>query len=317
MTSPKTAHRLTRILSMLPWVIVNPGATVHEVCDRFGYTPRELAADLDLVFVCGLPGYGPGDLMVAYIDEDEVVVEMADYFSAPLRLSPPEALSLLASGMALLSAGEASEALQRAVDKLQAVVLPDAPEALVVDLSEPDLVAELKGAAARGEVMHISHMSMASGVVTERDIEPWSVFSTLGNWYVSAYCRSAGGERVFRIDRIRAAAPTGETFRTGGHAPPPVVAYSPGEDDARAVIRLEGPARWVADYYPVEVLEDTGTTLTVRFSAADPLVTARLLLRLGDAAELLEGDEVAAAHHRLRARILARYGTRPGRERTG
>jgi hypothetical protein len=67
----------------------------------------------------------------------------------------------------------------------------------------------------------------------------------------------------------------------------------------------------------VEVLEDTGDTLTVRFSAADPLVAARLLLRLGAAADLLEGDEVAAAYRRLRARILARYGTRPGMGRTG
>ena len=88
---------------MLPWVIANPGATVDEVCERFGYTRSQLMADLDLVFVCGLPGYGPGDLMVAYVDEDEVVVEMADYFAAPLRLTPPEALSLLASGMALVS----------------------------------------------------------------------------------------------------------------------------------------------------------------------------------------------------------------------
>jgi glyoxylase-like metal-dependent hydrolase (beta-lactamase superfamily II) len=44
------------------------------VCSRFGYTRAELARDLAAVFVSGLPGYGPGDLMVAYIDGDEVVV---------------------------------------------------------------------------------------------------------------------------------------------------------------------------------------------------------------------------------------------------
>ena len=55
----KTARRLTRILSMVPWVIANQGASVAEVCRRFGYTERELIEDLNLVFVCGLPGYGP------------------------------------------------------------------------------------------------------------------------------------------------------------------------------------------------------------------------------------------------------------------
>ncbi len=66
---------------MVPWVIAHPGATVRDVCERFGYTRDELIADLNLVFVCGLPGYGPGDLMVAYIEDDEVVIDMADYFS--------------------------------------------------------------------------------------------------------------------------------------------------------------------------------------------------------------------------------------------
>jgi proteasome accessory factor C len=298
---------LTRILSMLPWVIANPGATVREVCERFGYTTRELAADLDLVFVCGLPGYGPGDLMVAYIEEDEVVVEMADYFSAPLRLNPPEALSLLASGMALVSTGQAPEALQRAVAKLQAVLLPEASDALVVDLSEPEWVAELRRAAAEGQVMRITYTGIASRMTTEREIEPWSVFSTMGNWYVSARCRSAQAERVFRIDRIRSATPTDETFVVIDQPPPPVVRYSPGEDDVRAVIRLSDQARWVTDYYPVEVLDDSGGVVTVRFSAADPMVAARLLVRLGRAAELVEGDEVAAAQSHLRKQILARY----------
>jgi proteasome accessory factor C len=83
---------------MLPWVIANPGATVDEVCERFGYSQKDLIADLDLVFVCGLPGYGPGDLMVAYVEDDEVVVDMADYFARPLRLTPAEGLGLLAAG---------------------------------------------------------------------------------------------------------------------------------------------------------------------------------------------------------------------------
>ena len=102
-----------------------------------------------------VPGYGPGDLMVAYIDEDEVVVELADYFANPVRLTPPEALSLLASGMALMSTKQAPPALQSAVKKLQNAVIGVDDEALVVDLAEPPLVAELRNAAAAGEVVAV------------------------------------------------------------------------------------------------------------------------------------------------------------------
>ena len=311
MTSPRTAKRLNRILAMLPWVIANAGASVDEVCERFGYTQKELAADLDLVFVCGLPGYGPGDLMVAYIDEDEVVVELADYFANPIRLTPPEALSLLAAGMALVSTGQAPPALDSAVEKLQRVVLGDEPEGLVVDLAEPQFVTELRGAAASGEVVHIVYTALGSGQTTERDVEPWAVFSTLGNWYVRGHCRLAGAERVFRIDRIRSLELIGEQFDPPVDAGEPVIGYTPGAEDVRATIRLHSEARWVAEYFPVERVSDGPEGLVVRFSASDPLVIARLLLRLGVAAELLSGEDVSQALEGLRHRVLARYG-QPG-----
>ena len=46
---------------------------------------------------------------------------------------------------------------------------------------------------------------------------------------------------------------------------------------------------------------------TIHMSVSDPAVAARLLVRLGDAAELVEGEAVAQAEQELRARILARY----------
>lgn len=292
---------------MLPWVIANPGATVDEVCERFDYSPRQLAADLNLVFVCGLPGYGPGDLMVAYIDDDEVVVEMADYFSSAVRLSAPEALTLLAAGMAVMSSGQAPEALKSGVSKLQRLLLPDSAEAFVVDLTEPELVGRLRQAAAAGQVINIVYTAISSDATTERDIEPWTVFSTMGNWYVTAHCRLAQGERVFRVDRIQAADPTGEAFEPPAEPPPPVVRYSPGVDDVTATISLAPTAQWITEYYPVDEISRNANETVVRFSASDPKVVARLLLRLGDSAELIEGPEVADELDGLRRRMLSRY----------
>ena len=178
---------------------------------------------------------------------------------------------------------------------------------MVVDLSEPELVGVLRDAASEGIVVRITYTGLASGETTVRDIEPWSVFSTLGNWYVRAQCRLAGAERVFRIDRIQEAHATGERFDPPAALPPPIVEYTPGESDVRAVIRLGPRARWVAEYYPVEIIED-GEDLVVRFSAQDPSVTARLLLRLGPDATLIKGNEVGAELADLRARIGTRYG---------
>jgi len=306
-SSDRTAHRLTRILSLIPWVLAHPGAKVGDVCERFGCTPEELVKDLNLVFVCGLPGYGPGDLMDAWIDDDEVVVDMADYFARPLRLSAAEALMLLAGGMAVLSSGAAPDALSSAVAKLTKVLAPD-EEALSVALaSEPDAVAALRKAVAAGDVMQVAYTAIGSGETTERAIEPHLVFSTLGNWYVSAHCRKAGAQRVFRIDRIRSIASTGETFPPVAEAPEPQVRYTPGVDDVTVRLRLGPAARWVVDYYPLEVVGDEGEDVVVDFSTSDPKLAARLVIRLGDAVQIVSGDEVEVAVADLRGRIRARY----------
>ncbi len=303
MSSNKTAMRLTRILSMLPYVIAHPGVSVDEVSQRFGYRRKELIDDLNLIFLCGLPGYGPGELIDATMEDDEVWVDMADYFSRPLRLTPPEALVLLASGMALSSAGQGPPALSRAVEKLSSVVAPDVEASLVVDLKEPEFVGLLRENAEQGLAAEITYTALGSGKTTERTVEPWSVFSASGNWYLSAFCRSAQAERVFRVDRIREARTTKEKFVPPPEPPPPEVRYTPTEEDIRATIRLGSRAQWVADYYPVEDLGDG----VIRFSAGDAAVPARLLLRLGADAELIEGQEVADLLDEFRSRIKARY----------
>ena len=143
-----------------------------------------------------------------------------------------------------------------------------------------------------------------------RDVEPWALVSTLGNWYVQGYCRLVEAERVFRVDRIRAMEVLDEHFDRPEDLTEPEIAYTPSEEDVAARIRLAPSARWVLDYYPVDVLKETKTGTDIRFSSPDAEIPARLLLRLGDQARLLEGDEV-----RERADVIA--GILRDRYRTG
>lgn len=309
MSSERTVARLARLLAMIPWVIANPGRPPEEVRQRFGYsTQAELVKDLEILFLCGLPGYGPDQLMDMYIDDDEVSIDMADYFAAPLRLTAAEALVLLAAGSAVLSSGLGSSSeLESAVTKLRAVIAP--PEVFDVGLDpSPGVTGTLEQAVRDRRVVRIVHASVASHTATERDIEPWSVFTTLGNWYVVAHCRKAGDRRVFRVDRIREAQILDEVFEPPAQRPDESVVYRPGPDDTTTRIRLAPAATWVVDYYPVDVVEreDDGTVV-IDFAAQDPKVAARLLLRLGEDASLVSGDAAAGALAELRSAILARY----------
>jgi len=307
-TSPRTVSRLSRILALIPYVLSQDGVRVAEIMDRFGYTEAELTRDLNTVFVCGLPGYGPGDLMEAFIDEDEVVIDAADYFARAPRLSSAEALSLLAAGMAIVATGQASPELSSAVGKLSKVVVPDAEQSITIDVSgESETLGELRRAAAEQRVVEITYRSLGKEQETVREIEPWTVFTALGNWYVQGHCRLVEGERVFRVDRIRDLTPREERFERPEQVPEPAVQYTPSEDDVVCEIVLGDRARWVLDYYPVEVLSEGKRGTRVRFWSPEAEVPARLLLRLGGDASLTKGEEVRQKVQDLGERILAIY----------
>ena len=309
MSAESTRRRLNRMLAMVAWVIAHPYPRVSEVMERFGYRQKkQLAKDLALLFVCGLPGYGPEDLMVAFIEDDLVVLDMADYFSRPLRLTPPEALGLLSAGMAATGLDPPNPALDRAVEKLTGALFPEATGALDAELPpEPEHLDILRGAAADRRAVRITYLSVGANRTTTRVVEPSRVQASLGWWYLQAHCRLAGAGRTFRVDRIRSLEVLDETF---GQAPggPPEVGFTPSADSVYTVMALGEKARWVAEYYSVETVSDDGGELVVRFASSDPRTAARLLIRLGGRARLVEGEETAQETERLRSVLLARYG---------
>lgn len=308
MSSERTARRLSRILSVLPYVIEHPGTPVSDLVERFGYgSEGDLVKDLHLVFVTGLPGYGPGDLIDVDILEDEVWVDAADYFANPVPLTAPEALGLLAAGMTVLESDQAPPALASAVDKLIAVIGRDAGDAIAFDVPTPPTVTTLSGAIDARHPVRIGYLGLASNERTDRVVEGWSVSFSLGNWYLTGHCRMADAERVFRVDRITEIDVLEETLEPPPERPSGPVRYRPAESDERVSFTVGREGRWVAEYYPVETRDLGAGSLRITMSVSDPMVAGRLLLALGDEATDVEGRAVLEARERLRRRILTRY----------
>ena len=74
------------MLVIVPYLVQHPGSALPEVATLYDVPRDQLRRDLDLLFMSGLPPYGPGDLIDVEVDEDERVwIRMADHFSRPLR----------------------------------------------------------------------------------------------------------------------------------------------------------------------------------------------------------------------------------------
>ena len=310
MTLSKTEQRLKRIMALVPWVLANPYPQVDEVIERFGYSGRqELAKDLGVLMVCGVPGHFPHEMTVAYIEDDEVVLDMADYLSRPLKLTPSEALGLLSAALAVAGISEGNQALDRAIEKLTDSLMPQSESAVSVELPrEPECMATLRQAAGEGQVLEITYVSTNNNRITVREIEPIAVQVSIGNWYLQAFCRRAGDHRIFRADRIGSVRITDQSFQPPSEPPDfRFKGYTPSADAIYARLALGRKARWLVEYFPVDVLEDTGEELIVRIAMSNARVGARILLRLGNQARLVEGEEVREETNRLRQAILSRY----------
>lgn len=308
-----TLARLRRILVMVPWLLEHPGVGVEEVADRFGVDPAAVMDDLDVLGYCGLPGYGGGDLIEASVSGGQVVVRMAAFFARPLALSVREGLSLLLAARAARDSGVLGDdpALATAIAKLEAHLGAEAevPVAVDTDAGGAEHLAELWPAVSEGRVVRLTYRSASKDETTTREVEPWTVRSVGGAWYLQGHCRLAGEGRSFRLDRIRDLVVTGERVRAAAPAdvPPPV--YRPGPEDPLVVVEVAPDAAWVSDQV---VLTDRSAAadgwLRLEFQAATLDWAARLLLRLGGRARVVQPPELAELVAQRARDLLARYG---------
>jgi proteasome accessory factor C len=314
--APTTAERLGRMLVIVPYLVRHPGTSLSTASTLFDVPPDQLRRDLDLLFMSGLPPYGPGDLIDVDVDEDgNVWISMADHFARPLRLSRPEALAVYLRATELLAtpgipdAPALASALVKLRDALGSDTLGDAAgiEAVAAGSGPPHLPA-LRDAASEHRRIRIRYTAASTGESSERDIEPEAVFASAGHWYVVAWDVEVNGERVFRADRVSSVEDTDVRFEPRGLEGAGRPLYTPGADDVPVRLRLRPAARWVAEYFATTdlvTLEDGSVEATL--PARQTAWVARLLLRLGSDAEILDPPELRKETRAVAEAALVRY----------
>jgi proteasome accessory factor C len=308
--------RLTRLLSVIPWVArQDDGALIEDIINRFDYPRAQLLDDLqEVVFFVGVHPFTPDSLIEVEIGDERVHIRYADWFSRPLRLTPEEGARLLTAGRSVLPLTETDDddnagPLLRALTKLGTALGEGAADAVEVRLGHApsDTLAILREAVAVQRQVDIEYYTYGRDELTQRRVDANRLFSDQGNWYLSGWCHRADGERVFRVDRIRTVSLSDEP--NSDVAPTIVSSFSPGGDDPRVVLRLAQSARWVIEQYPVERVIEDGDHIEVTMAVTAIAWLERLLLRLGPAAEMLSVDATVPSDLRrdAAARVLARY----------
>lgn len=315
---PLVGPRLARVLAIVPYVLAHPGTTITELAERFRVSPREIERDLELLPMCGLPPYTADRLIEVWVDDEGAVdIRLAEYFERPLRLTPAEGVALVAAARALLAVPGADPdgPLGTAVDKLEAVV--GVSGRLAIDVGEAAHLSAIRDAIDRCDRIELDYYSYARDELTTRQVDPGRVFHVLGAWYLDAWCHRADGERLFRVDRVQAIRPTGETFTPREPAPAEPdssgdsltgLVYHPRADDRRITLRLTPGQAWVADELPLDGRVDAPDgSVQVTLAVSGDAFLERLLLRLGPDTEVVAPAEARAQRMAAAQRLLRRY----------
>jgi proteasome accessory factor C len=299
-----SVDRLGRLLNLVPYLLGRPGIRLADAAADLGVTEEQLRDDLELLWVCGLPGYGPGDLIDMSIDGDTVTITYDAGIDRPLRLTPHEALALivalrlLAETPALPNRGS----VERALAKIEFAAGDAADTAGRVAVRLPantDRLADVQGALERGRALRITYYTARRDETTERVVDPMRVLFADGRAYLEAWCRKVQGVRLFRLDRLDALTELDEPA-----APPPAArptdvrdgVFTPTPDLPLVTLRVGRDTRWITEYYPCErVVEEPDGHWQVSLRASDLGWARRLVLGLGPGVEVVAPGELADA----------------------
>jgi proteasome accessory factor C len=320
MTASGTTDRMTRLLALVPYLTARPeGVGVAEAARDFGVTEKQLRSDLELLWMCGLPGYGPGDLIDLAFEGDRVRVTYAAGMVRPLRLTTDEAVALVVALRALQETPGLveGEAVTTALAKVSTVVGHGAgtatPVAVSLEAREEALAVVTRGLHEK-RAMHLHYYVPSRDERTERTVDPMRLLLVDGHSYLEAWCRRAEGVRLFRLDRVDDVQVLDEPA-----APPPQAherdvehgVYQPEPGTPVVRLRLARTARWVADYYPVDSatpVDDPPGGIAVTVRTADLAWARRLVASLGGAALVDEPAELATQVAADARAALERYG---------
>jgi proteasome accessory factor C len=315
--SRSAGDRLARLLNLVPYLIARPGIRVADAAADLGVSEKQLQEDLELLWVCGLPGYGPGDLIDMAFDGDRVTITYDAGIDRPLRLTQDEALALVVALRLLAGLPDTEDraAVERALAKIESAA-GEAAEDLPVAVrptaaSAAERVADMQGVVQRGHAVRMTYYTATRDELTERVVDPMRVIVAGGFGYLEAWCRRAEAVRLFRIDRIEAYEELDKPAEVPADARPTDVRegiFRPSADLPLVTLRVGRWARWITEYYPCErVVEESPERWLVSLRASDLDWARRLVLGLGPGVTVVGPPELADAVRREAQAALNAY----------
>ncbi|HEY2160254.1 MAG TPA: WYL domain-containing protein [Solirubrobacteraceae bacterium] len=298
-------ERFARLVTLASILIQagRAGRTLHvsELCQRLKVSEQELQED---VSVLNVVNFGAGTyVLYAEIGADgtiEVDPEpYGDSFARPARLLPVEAKALVAAIDLIgehIPEGSLSSVRKKVVAALGEDPIEDGLQVASPGGDDAEIAAVVSRAIASRRLLSFEYYKENEDEFTTRTVEPYALINGREGWYVGSYDPARDSVRHFRLDRIKSASVSPETFEPRHDVDPaadvggwPRTGEVPASRRARVWVSPER-ARWAREQRRVaQELEDGAVVVELGFAGVDWLVR-EVLKEAGDAVVLEPAD---------------------------
>lgn len=298
----RAVPRVTRLLGIVSFLERNGETSFADLAAQFDVSEDQIRKDIATLWVSGLPGYMPHELLdfdadlydagIASLTEGQGVTQV--------RLSARESVALLGALAAMSATGAAPDVVNSAIAKIKAAVGDEAIATISPARVDTEVVSALHSAIATRSAVTLDYTN-ARDQRSVRTVEPHRIVTIGDAAYLECWCRKAEDYRTLRIDRIATVTPTGESVEhppsdEGGFSLAPVY---------EATVRAERDARRVFEDLPgVEIAVD-GDHIVARFGVADEAYVAARLLTVAPHLASVEPAALRAAFAASARSVLA------------
>lgn len=202
--------RASRALDLVPYILAHEGVSIDELAKEFNTTTVGITNDLNLLFVCGLPGYTPLELIDLSYEDGIVTIIDPQVLRAPRKFTPTEITSLLLAldllNNAHLPNSQVSQLISGLRIRLSSLLKDRARNLIAMPLSyAAEIMTNLQfiqSAIKEGFGISCEYISATNDIKTTRQIIPLSIIAKDEHLYLSGYSIEKRENRTFRLDRI-------------------------------------------------------------------------------------------------------------------
>jgi len=293
-------ERTARLLDLVPYINTHQGIALKDLAAVFEVSNAQMVNDLTTLWMCGLPGYTPLELMDLDFESGYVNISNAPTLAKPRSVTFDEGVALIL-GLDLLRASiptDRSDLLEK-IDSLSArlssIINLNSTFSVVAPVNQ-GVSAAIDEALASRSSLEIEYHSMYRDEITQRTIFPIEIIEVEGQQYLSSYCYSASDFRQFKLDRIQKAVVTQESKTIPEDA----------TDTQRINSRLKvlKPTREMAERFSRQDLK-AGSEFD--FQTYSQQWLERSILSSGDGVALLTPPEIRASIAQMAQSMLDRY----------